>query len=76
MSPSKREFHASGKVVDGEPSREMLLLELEPEDDVEPVARLVCIDADERAANPVDRRWKSSSGTVPSGSGNVSCRRG
>ena len=44
-----------GKVGDGEPAREELLLELEAEDDVEAVARLVGVDADERAANAVDR---------------------
>ncbi len=43
------------QVLHGESARHELLLELEAEDDVEPVARLVGVDADERAPHPVDR---------------------
>ena len=42
------------QIGDGEPPRDELLLELEAEDDMEPVARLVRIDPDERAAHAID----------------------
>jgi hypothetical protein len=55
MSSSNRAFQASGQILDREPAGEQLLLELEAQDHVQPVARLVGVDADERAAHAVDR---------------------
>ena len=53
MSSRKRVFHASGQVLRAEPAREQLALELEAQDDVEAVARLVRVDPDERAPRAV-----------------------
>src|SRR5437763_14333265 len=43
-----------GKVLDSELAVKKLLLELEPENDVQRVSRLVGLDANERRVDPVD----------------------
>ena len=44
-----------GQVLDGDSTVDQLLLELEAQDDVHAVRRLVSLDADERRPHPVDR---------------------
>ncbi len=67
----KRAFHASGKVADGEPFREELLLELEAKDHVQPVARLVRVHADESTLVGGSSRDGSSRATRSQGVGNA-----
>ena len=50
-----RAFHASGRSSSGELAGEDLLLQLEAQDDVQVVGRLVGLDADERRLHLVDR---------------------
>ena len=59
MSSMKRAFHASGRSRTASRAGEELLLELEAEDDVQPVARLVRVDADEPAPRAVDRAMEA-----------------
>ena len=73
-----------GQVLHREATGDELLLELEAEDDVEPVAHLVGVDADERPAHAVHRpvevlerhRAELTQGTTPAGGGRTSARRG
>ena len=70
-----------GQVLDREPAGQELLLELEAEDHVQPVARLVGIDPDERAADAVHRAVEvlerdvaERPGTTPARAGRTSAR--
>ena len=72
-----------GEVGDREPAGDELALELEAEDHVQPVARLVGVDADERAVRavhgPVERfepgRSRTSPGTPPAAAGRTTPER-
>ena len=50
-----RSFHASGRSLERDRLRDQFLLELEAQDDVQVVGRLVGLDADQRRLDPVDR---------------------
>ena len=69
-----RAFQTSGRSLHLDGAGEQLPLELEPEDDVQPVGHLVRVAADQRrAARRSPRGRTSSSSTPPSASGKSAC---